>query len=57
MFAIAFTNQGVGSAIIFEADVDVDQLSKGRVILIVGLFMQLVAFAVSCPILTMNSHL
>jgi len=41
---LAIATQGIGSAIIFGTDVDINKLSKGRTVLIVGLFIQLVAF-------------
>lgn len=43
---LAIGTQGIGSAIIFGTDVDINKLSKGRTVLIVGLFIQLVAFGV-----------
>jgi hypothetical protein len=43
---LAITTQGIGSAIIFGTSTDINKLSKGRTILILGLFIQLVAFGV-----------
>jgi RTA1 like protein len=43
---LAIATQGIGSAIIFGGDVNINKLSKGRTILIIGLFIQLVAFGV-----------
>jgi hypothetical protein len=53
---LAIGTQGIGSAIIFGTDVDINKLSKGRTILIVGLFIQLVAFGVSHFALVKNVH-
>lgn len=43
---LAIATQGIGSALIFGTDLDVNKLSRGRSILIGGLFIQLAAFAV-----------
>ena len=43
---LAIATQGIGSALIFGTDLDINKLSRGRTILIVGLFIQLVAFAI-----------
>lgn len=48
---LAIATQGIGSAIIFSNDTDVNKLQNGRSILIVGLFIQLVAFTVSVSVL------
>lgn len=36
--------QGIGAAILFGNEVDADKIKQGRAILIIGLFVQLVAF-------------
>ncbi|KIM20147.1 hypothetical protein M408DRAFT_82469 [Serendipita vermifera MAFF 305830] len=41
---LAIATQGVGSAIIFGTDNDIDKMRTGRTVLILGLFIQLVAF-------------
>jgi RTA1 like protein len=43
---LAIATQGIGSALIFGTDVDINKLSRGRTVLIIGLFIQLVAFCV-----------
>ena len=42
---LAIATQGIGSAIIFGNDVDVEKIRTGRTVLILGLFIQLAAFA------------
>lgn len=41
---LAIATQGIGSAIIFGVDNDIDKMKTGRTVLILGLFIQLVAF-------------
>ncbi|KIM20146.1 hypothetical protein M408DRAFT_148543 [Serendipita vermifera MAFF 305830] len=43
---LAIATQGLGSAFIFGTELDINKLTRGRTVLIVGLFIQLVAFAV-----------
>jgi uncharacterized membrane protein len=43
---ISIATQAIGSTILFSDESDEDKLKKGRAILIVGLFVQLVAFTV-----------
>jgi hypothetical protein len=43
---LSIATQGIGSTFIFGTDIDEKKLKLGRAILILGLFIQLVAFAV-----------
>jgi len=43
---LAIATQGIGSAILFGTDVDINKLQTGRTVLILGLFIQLGAFMV-----------
>lgn len=41
---LSIATQGIGAAVLFGGDINVDKIKKGRVILILGLFIQLAAF-------------
>ena len=43
---LAIATQGIGSAVLFGTEIDLNKLKTGRTILILGLFIQLIAFTV-----------